>query len=80
MTYSESFGISSLMMLTLTLPAIFMIREPSPKLKEGGAPNNPEANDSEAAGAQASLSNPDPDALQAEHNKSCGQIIREVTA
>ena len=28
MTYDQSFSISSLMMLTLTLPTLFMIREP----------------------------------------------------
>ena len=34
MTYGESFGVSSLMMLILTVPAIFMIREPSTKAKK----------------------------------------------
>lgn len=31
MTYDESFGYTALILLTLTIPAIFMIREPSPK-------------------------------------------------
>ena len=31
MTLAESFGTSALLMLTLTLPAILMVREPSPK-------------------------------------------------
>ena len=34
LTLGESFGTSALLMLTLTLPAILMIREPTPKHKE----------------------------------------------
>ena len=34
MSLADSFGTSALMMLTLTLPAILMVREPTPKQKE----------------------------------------------
>lgn len=39
MSYGQSFGISSLMMFTLSIPVILMIREPTPKNKE---PSNQE--------------------------------------
>ena len=34
MSLGDAFGTSALMMLTLTLPAILMVREPTPKQKE----------------------------------------------
>ena len=34
MSLADSFGTSALMMFTLTLPAILMVREPTPKQKE----------------------------------------------
>ena len=33
MTYGESFSVGSLMMSVFTIPAIFMVREPTPKTR-----------------------------------------------
>eukprot|EP00354_Favella_ehrenbergii_P010788 CAMPEP_0170468256 /NCGR_PEP_ID=MMETSP0123-20130129/11507_1 /TAXON_ID=182087 /ORGANISM="Favella ehrenbergii, Strain Fehren 1" /LENGTH=127 /DNA_ID=CAMNT_0010734785 /DNA_START=531 /DNA_END=914 /DNA_ORIENTATION=+ len=57
MNFDESFTISSLMMLILTIPTLFMIREPKPK-KLASSVENPNGenlpiNDTEAAAADS---------------------------